>query len=171
MRRSFLGLAAALTLVTFAPSGRAYAQTGGVGSDPFSFYYGYYLPHQSAIAATPTPMDTINQNIAQRQRDALTDRSTLYDPASPFGEDEDPLAPYSGSKRNRTSRTGALGHVRGLQTGGGPSMYYNRTARYFPDLKVGRGPNRNLAAVRGGRGGGAGMSAMGGGMPSMPGPR
>jgi len=162
-----LGLAAGLTIVTLAPTGRAYGQIGaGVGADPFSFYYGYYLPHQAAIAATPTPMDTINQNIAQRQRDAMTDRSTLYDPASPFGEEDDPLAPYSpGGRKRGGTRVGTPGFVRTPHAGTGPAMYYNRTARYFPDLKVGRGPNRNLAAARGGRGGG--MPAM----PSMPGPR
>jgi len=168
MRRAFLGLAA-LAIVTLAPTGRAYAQLGGLGGDPFSLYYGYYLPHAAAIAAQPTPMDTINQNIAQRQRDAMTDRSSLYDPVSPYGEsDEDPLAPYSGRRNGNTRlKSGStISNGRDVARGSGPSLFYNRTARYFPEMRAGRGPNRNLATVRTGRGGGGG----GGGMPSMPSP-
>lgn len=167
MRRAFLGLAV-LALVTLAQPNRAQAQLSGLGGDPFSLYYGYYLPHAAAIAAQPTPMDTINQNIALRQRDAMTDRSSLYDPVSPYGDsDDDTLAPY-GSRRGGNSRLKAGGLItngRDVARGGGPSMFYNRTARYFPEMRNGRGPNRNLATVRGSRGGG-----MGGGMPSMPSP-
>lgn len=174
MRRPFLGLAVALAIVTLAPSGQAYAQlggVGGVGADPFSFYYGYYLPHAAAMAAQPTPMDGINQNALQRQATAQTDRATLFDPISPYGdEDSDPFSPYTnkrGGERRAKTVTGLNdnSNVRGT----GPSMYYNRTARYFPTLKVGRGPNKNLAHLRGNRGGGMGMGGMG--MPSMPGPR
>ncbi len=172
MRRAFLGLAAALALLTLAPTGRAFAQVGTLGGDPFSLYYGYYLPHAAAVAAQPTPMDTINQNIAQRQRDAMTDRSSLYDPISPYGDsDDDPLSPYSGGRRGSSGRTrqgGAITHGRELTRGGGPSMFYGRTARYFPELRTGRGPNRNLAVTKRGAGGGG---FGGGGMPSMPGVR
>jgi hypothetical protein len=171
MRRVISGLAAALAVVILAPSGQAQAQGIG-GVDPFSLYYGYYLPHQAAIAATPTPMDTINQNIARNQFAAQTDRSSLYDPINPYGDEDDPLAPYSARKKNIRG-VGAQGFTYGLgntvSRGNGPTMYYNRTARYFPDLKIGRGPNRNLSVVRNSRGGG-GMPAMPS-MPSMPGPR
>jgi hypothetical protein len=170
MRRSILGLAAAFTIVVLAPSGRAHAQITGGGVDPFSLYYGYYLPHQAAIAAQPTPMDTINQNIARNQFAAQADRSSLYDPVNPYGDDEDTLAPY-GSRKNNKRGGGARGFVHGaangISRGNGPSMYYNRTAQYFPELKLGRGTNRNLAETRKSRGGG------GASMPSMPsmGPR
>ncbi len=169
MRLSILGLAAALATAVLIPTGRAHAQS--VGVDPFQLYYGYYLPHQAAIAAQPTPMDTINQNIARNQFAAQADRQGLYDPVSPYGDDEDTLAPY-GSRRNNNRRVGAQGFVHGpanaISRGNGPATYYNRTARYYPDLRTGRGPNRNLAALRGNRGGG-GMPAM----PTMPnmGPR
>ena len=112
-------------------------RSGTSGRDPFSFYYGYYLPHAAAIAAQPTPMDTINQNIAQRQQAAMTDRSSLYDPVSPYGDtDDDPLAPYSGGRGGGDRARAGLRHL--ARPGRhprahGPSMYYNRTARYFAD--------------------------------------
>ena len=79
MRRALLALAVAVAMIGWAPGGTAFAQVGGgnLGSDPFSLYYGYYLPHQAAIAAQPTPMDTINQNIAQRARSPAQSRSLL----------------------------------------------------------------------------------------------
>ena len=172
MRRPLLGLAAALAIVTLMPSGRAYAQLSGLGGDPFSLYYGYYLPHAAAIAAQPTPMDTINQNIAQRQRDAMTERSSLYDPVSPYGDSEDDtLSPYSGRRGGnlRGRQGGTISQGRDVVNGSGPSLYYNRTARYFSapggELRIGRGPNRNLAVLKGRRGGGFGGGGMG--MPSM----
>jgi hypothetical protein len=181
MRRPFLGFAAALAIVTLAPADRAHAQFTGAGGDPFSLYYGYYLPHQAYIAAQPTPLDTINQVTAARQYTAQTDRAALYDPISPYGEEDlDPLRPYSDRRgRERTPR------VQGFSYGGndpssntrgtGPALYYNRTARYFPTLRTGRGPNRNIAAMRAPQRGGMGMGG-GMGMPSMtpsmtPGPR
>ena len=39
---------------------------GGLGGDPFSLYYGYYLPQQAALAAQATPLDTINAATAAR---------------------------------------------------------------------------------------------------------
>jgi len=164
MSRTFLGLAAALALVVVAPSRQAFAQVAGagVGSDVFSFYYGYYLPHQAAIAAQPTPLDTINQNIAQRQMAASTDRSALYDPISPYGdEDTDPLSRYSNRGGERRARAQTFNTSPDFNRGGGPAGFYGRTARYFPGMKTGRSPNSNLARVRSGRGGGMGMPGMG----------
>ena len=57
MPRPFLALAAALAIVGLAPSNRSFAQNSGLGADPFSLYYGYYLPHAAAIAAQPSPLD------------------------------------------------------------------------------------------------------------------
>jgi hypothetical protein len=172
MRRPYLALAAALTIAALAPTRRASAQTFGVSSDPFSFYYGYYLPHQAAIAAQPTPLDTINQITAQRQYAAQTDRSTLYDPISPYGDEEDTMRPYGkrGGERLAKVQGFSYGGNNGNSKGTGPAMYYNRTARYFPGLREGRGANQNLAKVRGGRGGGFGGGMPGVGIPGL-GPR
>jgi hypothetical protein len=170
MRRSFAVGAATLVLVVVTQPEQALAQVGtGVGADPFSFYYGYYLPHQAYIAAQPRAIDPINQVVANRQYTAQTDRAALYDPISPYGDEEsDPFRPNAQGGRER--RTGAQNFTMGGNSsnanGNGPAMYYNRTARYFPALRAGRGPNRNVAAVRGPRGGGGGM----GGMPQMPNP-
>ena len=180
MRRRPLALAVSLALTVFALArpGAAPAQiTGSTGiatTDPFSLYFGYYLPHQAYIAAQPTPMDTINQNIAQRQYAASTDRSSLYDPISPYQEEElDPLRPYSNRKDQRRAKVEGFsyGQNNSNSRGNGPATYYNRTARYFPTLKTGRGPNQNLARTRAVQRGGGGMGGMPSGMPGMPGPR
>ena len=177
MRRPFAIGATALVLFLSIQSNEASAQFGGgVGSDPFSFYYGYYLPHQAYVAAQPRALDSINQAVASRQYSAQTDRSALYDPISPYGDEEsDPLRPYSDKGRERRANSQSLGLAGGGNssnaTGSGPSMYYSRTARYFPALRTGRGPNRNVAAVRGGRGGGGGMPSFPGGGGGFPGQR
>jgi hypothetical protein len=169
MRRPYLAMAAALTIAVLAPVGRASAQGIGVTADPFSFYYGYYLPHQAAIAAQPTPLDTINQITAQRQYAAQTDRSSLYDPISPYGDEDDSTTPFGrrGTERRAKVQGFTYGANSGNARGVGPAAYYGRTARYFPGLREGRGANQNLAKTRGARGGGG----FGGGMPglSMPG--
>jgi hypothetical protein len=170
LRRSLLALVVTLVACPFLPSPRAEAQgllgTGTVfpngGVDPFSFYYGYYLPHQAAIAAQPTPLDTINQVTAARQFTALSERQGLYDPISPYGEEDlDPNRP-SGARRggDRASRAYLHPVATSNLRGTGPATYYARTARYFPQLRAGKGPNRNLAVTKRG---GMGMSGMGGG--------
>jgi hypothetical protein len=167
MRRPLVALAVALAVSLLVPTGRAQAQilgaTGGV--DPFSLYFGYYLPHQAYIAAQPTPLDTLNQITAERQFRAVTDRAGLYDPISPYGEEElDPLRPYSPSRGGeRLAKPHVFASSTSNALGQGPALYYQRTARYYPHMRTGRGPNRNLSSIRGGRGGG-----FGGGMPSMP---
>ena len=72
VRRPCFALVVTLAVWPFVLTPRAEAQILGTGFanggvDPFSFYYGYYLPHQAAIAAQPTPLDTINQITAARQ--------------------------------------------------------------------------------------------------------
>ena len=42
----------------------AAAGAGGFLSDPFKFYYAFYLPNQQMQAMRPTPMDSINQAMA-----------------------------------------------------------------------------------------------------------
>src|SRR4051794_22763036 len=71
---------------------------GGIGditSDPFSFYYAFYLPNQQMQALRPKPIDQINQAVQQRQYYAQTQRQSLYNPISPYAEAYDPLKPYS----------------------------------------------------------------------------
>jgi hypothetical protein len=169
MRRPLLALAVALAVSWLVPTGRAQAQIIGGGTDPFSLYFGYYLPHQAYIAAQPTPLDTLNQITAERQRYAVTDRAGLYDPISPYGdEDLDPLRPYAPTRAGeRVARPQQFATSTSNARGTGPAAYYQRTARYYPHLRAGYGPNRNLGTTR--RGGG-GMGGMGGGM-GMPGPR
>jgi hypothetical protein len=141
------------------------------GIDPFSFYYGYYLPHQAAVAAQTTPLDTLNQITAQRQINALQERAGLYDPISPYGEEElDPNRPYSARRgTERLAHPGLFPVATSNVRGTGPAAYYARTARYFPQMRAGRGPNRNIGVSRRG-GGGMGGMGMPGGMGGM-GPR
>jgi hypothetical protein len=157
MRRPLL--IAAIALGIFAPGSvnRAHAQFAGTG-DPFSLYYSYYLPRQAALAAQTTPLDTINAVTAVRQQAAVTDRSGLYDPVSPYAADEDADPFSSGGGRNTRERLGRP--TRFSQTtsasamrGQGPPGWFNRTGNgmmqnYYPTRKMGQGPNRNLAVHR-----------------------
>jgi hypothetical protein len=175
VRRSLLvaGVAGALCLLLLTPP--AGAQLAGAvfpngGVDPFAFYYGYYLPHQAAIAAQATPLDTLNQITAQRQVSALQQRQGLYDPISPYGEEElDPNTPYSGRRgTERLAHPGLFPVTTSNLRGAGPAAYYGSTRRYFPTIRTGRGPNRNIGVTR--RGGGMmGGGMMGGGGMGMPG--
>jgi hypothetical protein len=167
LRRPLLTLTAALAVCSLIPTSQARAQL--TGGDPFTLYFGYYLPHQAAIAAQPTPLDTINQITAQRQFAAITDRAGLYDPISPYADEElDPLRPYSAKRGGeRVAKPHTFASSTSNALGSGPALYYNRTARYYPGQKLGRGPNRNLAAIRSGRGGGLGGGAS---MPTSPSP-
>jgi hypothetical protein len=156
--------------------GSAQAQTvsGAPGSpdllsDPFTFYYAYYLPNQQLQAMRPRPIDEINQAVQNRQYYAQTQRRSLYNPISPYadnGGEYDPLRPYSQQQgRERVARPHRFSHNPHNADGSGPSLYYNRAVQYFPDLRAGRGPNANVARVGRGRRGGMGMGGMGtGGM-------
>jgi hypothetical protein len=170
--RPHLALAVALGVGLLIPTGRVEAQFLGGGSDPFSLYFGYYLPHQAYIAAQPTPLDTINRITAERQFSAITDRAGLYDPISPYGTEEiDPLAPYSPSRKGeRLARPHVFASTTTNSRGTGPALYYTRTARYYPSIRVGQGPNKNLGAVRTSRGSSGGFSG-GMGMGGVGGPR
>ncbi len=167
-----LTLVLALVLALAAPARRAHAQIIAGGADPFSLYFGYYLPHQAYVAAQPTPLDTINQITAARQFQAVTDRAGLYDPISPYGmdEDTDPLRPVGGKRGGeRVAKPQLYATSTSNARGTGPAAYYSRTARYYPQLRTGRGPNKNLGQARFSRGlgGGGGMGMPGMGMPSM----
>jgi len=151
---------------------------GGFLSDPFQFYYAFYLPNQQMQAMRPTPMDSINQAMVARQYYAQGDKRSLYNPISPFGADDkyDPLHPYSGQQgKERIVRPYRFAQDPSNSDGSGPSLYYGRAKMYFPSLRLGRGPNANTYA-KGSRalsranqrtggmgGGGMGMGGMGGG--------
>lgn len=159
MRRPMIGLAVALSFSLLAPT----SQAQGIGNfnDPFTFYYGFYLPHQAAIAAQPTPMDTINAVTAARQYSAPTNRTGMFDPVSPYGLADPDVFSSGGRGRGQAMSTPAMNsNARGT----GPALYYNRTARYFPGMRVGRGPNRNISVGSPQRGISSGPS-----VPSMPG--
>jgi hypothetical protein len=163
MRGALIGLAVALGFSLSAPASQA--QGFGNFSDPFTFYYGYYLPHQAAIAAQPTPMDTINAVTAARQFNAPTNRSGMFDPVTPYGSDDpDLFGPRASQARGRSNLPNPA--LNSNARGTGPALYYNRTAAYFPGMRAGRGPNRNLSVPSPRRGGGYGAPSM----PSMPSP-
>src|SRR5271157_855029 len=163
---SCLGVALAPALAR----AQAQATTPGAGLsniaiDPFTFYYAYYLPNQQLQSMRPTPMDTINQAVIDRQYYAQTQKQSLFNPISPYAEDYDPLRPYSRQQGNeRIARPYRFAQSSSNSDGSGPALYYNRAAQYFQGMRAGRGPNRNVATTRRGRMGG-GMGGMG--MPGM----
>ena len=161
MRRPMIGLAVALGFALLTPSSPA--QGFGNFSDPFTAYYGFYLPHQAAIAAQPTPMDTINAVTAARQYSAPANRSGMFDPVSPYGMDDPDIFSSGGPGGRGRGAPLSTAAMNSNARGTGPALYYNRTARYFPGLRQGRGPNRNIS-VGSSRRGGPSMPTM----PSMP---
>jgi hypothetical protein len=168
-------------------SGQAQAQAGlglglgpgGILNDPFTFYYAFYLPNQQLQAMRSTPMDSINNAMVTRQYYAQNERRNLYNPISPYAEQNyDPLRPYSRQQgQERVARAYRYSQDPSNSHGTGPSLYYGRAAQYFPGLRQGRGRNANVytkggaSRPRGGAGGGGmgggGMGGMGGGMGGM----
>ncbi len=153
------------------------AQTNGIGGsngDPFFLYYGWYLPQQAALANQPRIQDTIQQNVAQNQAYATTNRSSLYDPNGGYGrfnpyaaDGELGVAGGPGAFRSSQMRSRASVPSSNMRGTSAPGSYYNRTSQYYPSMRVGSGPNRNLAVAGRGVRRGASMPSM----PSMPGPR
>lgn len=122
----------------------AQAQIFGNNNDPFTIYYGFWLPRQAALAVTPRPEQTVNAMAAIRQQTALTERGNLYDPIQPFGAGlYDPANPFG--NRRAGQRLGGRAIHGGNSSGAGPSMYYNRSAAYFPGSRSGRGTNAAVA--------------------------
>jgi hypothetical protein len=190
MRRSLTAVAAVLLIsVTTGTSLGQTTITGNTGfSDPFFLYYGFYLPRQAAMAASPpASLVSINALSAARQQQALTERAGLYDPLGGTLEDPfDPTQPFgSRSPRGRgRPRLVASGITNTNINGQGPRGYYNRTLTYYPGLRAGQGiasPNVGITGPTGfGRRGGGGYGGarpggigMGGGLPTgmgMPNP-
>jgi len=185
MRRLVLGFALMLGMSLLAPRS-GWAQVGSFGalaSDPFATYYGWYLPNQAYQASQPRVQDTINAITVMRQRSAIAERDGLFDSRSRFDLDDEGEFGGRYSGRGGGAARGGRPPVGGQQSGNvfgqnvrgtGPPLYFSRTDRYFPSLRAGNGPNRNISAMRyargtGGMGGGMGGN-VGGGMP-IPGPR
>jgi hypothetical protein len=172
MRRFVLGLLVALGLSAIGQE--AHAQTGGI-NDPSFAYYALYLPRQAAQAAQASPENTLNANMQVRQQYAATNnRSGLFDAggggiidSSEFGNE------FSSNgvrrKRSQLTNTGRFGPHGGNLNGLGPQGYYDRVAlaRYYKEIKTGRGRNANVAPAGRGRG----MSSGYGGVGGLPGPR
>jgi len=98
MRHYLFGAAVATCLlVVGASNASAQGLSTGLGTDPFSLYYGWYLPNQQFQAMQPRVEDTINNITAVRQFNGLADRAGIFDTGSPFGgeDDLDPLRPYA----------------------------------------------------------------------------
>lgn len=166
MRRAWLAVAA-VTLAWSTPD-EAHAQFGNFfNGDPFSSYYSYYVPYQASQAARPRLSEELNAISAQRRAYSnRPDRSAFGDPFEPFSLDalEKELSKPSRDRREFRSRSGNTAHnSRYPNVGGAGGGYFNSANRYFPTHRAGQGPNRNVAAVRGGRGGGGGGSMTGGG--------
>jgi hypothetical protein len=147
---------------------QAAASAGGLANitaDPFAFYYAFYLPNQQIQAMRPMPSDTINQAVINRQYYAQTQKQSLYNPISPYAEDYDPLRPYTQKQGGeRIARPYHFSQNSSNSDGSGPALYYNRASQYFAGMRIGRGPNANVApARRGGGFRGGGMGGFGGG--------
>jgi len=148
---------------------------GGIVSDPFAFYYAFYLPNQQMQALRPRPSDSIDQAMVARQYYAQMDRTPLTSPSSPYSDQMyDPLRPYSRQGQERVARPYVFTSDPSNSDGSGPSLYFNRVGKYHPKLRIGKGPNANvngsamgrasryLSGSRAGRGGGgAGFGGMG----------
>jgi hypothetical protein len=151
----------------------------GILDDPFTFYYAFYLPNQQQQALRATPMDTLNQAVAERQFYARNNIRSVTNPISPYAnQQDDPLRPYSRQQGGeRIARPYMFSPNPSNSDGAGPSLYYGRAAAYFPGLREGHGRNANVYVRRtrgrpGMGGGGAGMGGMGGmgggtGMPAL----
>lgn len=165
MARRVAGWMLAVSIVAIGSSG-ASAQNvaSGLFADPFSFYYGVYLPRQAALAAQPRVGETIQSYSADRQYSALTERAGLYDPVGNFGvQSFDPLQPLGRRGRERLPRARVGGVVNTNINGQGPATYYSRTGFYHTRLPRGQYNNSNLYSGGGARFGGRGaMGGMGG---------
>ena len=145
------------------------AAVGGVGlnniiQDPFTFYYAYYLPNQQLQSMRPSPSDTINQQVINRQYYAQTGRESLYNPISPYAEEYDPLRPYSRQQgAERMARPFRFAQNSSNSDGSGPRPLLQSFLTVLHRPQTGRGPNANVAVTRRGAGRYGGMGGGGGG--------
>lgn len=145
-------------------------------ADPFSLYYGFYLPRQAALAAQPSATDTLNYISAERQRSAIAarNRAAYSDPISSFGLDEldeyaDPSQPINQNRRG-TSAPRRLIPFNGVTStnvrGQGVPGRFSNTLALYPTPRPNQYKNSNVAVTRSrpaGGGGGFGGGGFGGG--------
>jgi hypothetical protein len=170
MSRFRIGLVVALGLLAISPSARAQFVPNlppgfGTGQfDPFSAYYGYYLPRNQAMAAQMAGglNEAINLYSQARRLNAESARaSTIY-------EMDDPYRMVPLEDRPYTRPPTVL--LPGQAAGPGPSGYFGRSQRYFYGARSGApGATRAPSSARlpqargvGGMGGMGGMRGMGG---------
>ena len=122
-----------LTLLVVQP---AQAQNQSVG-DPFSLYYGFFLPRQAAMSMNMGPSATLNQISSERQRFSAVERGSLYEPSQPFGLDMGGFGGASDARGNRERRvpTSPMGLISDNRMGMGVPGYFNRTGSYYPRLR------------------------------------
>ncbi len=137
-------------------------------TDPLFLYYSFYLPRQQVFEsqAQAGPGATLDALSSMRQESLLQDRAQrpsldLY--GNTLDQEIDPTAPFSA----RGARQGRMRSRRfsfNMNIGGhGSPMYHGGARRYYPTVRRGYGPNRNLAYIRS-RGRGSMGGGMGGGM-------
>ena len=144
-RRVLLSLAFVGGIFGFGPEAGAQIFDQGF-NDPFTQYYGFYLPRQAALAAQPTTPQMLNNVAVARQEIIQQDRSGLYNPgASPFlGDSYDPLNPFGRGGAERLPRlSGQLIGGRSSSTPA-PGHFYNRTSTYYPTFRAGASANSNM---------------------------
>jgi hypothetical protein len=167
-----IGLVVLVVCLICTPS-QARAQ-GGLGaggelvSDPFLFYYAFYLPNQQLQSMRSTPLDTINQANVARQYYAQNDRRGLYNPVSPYSDQTyNPSQPFAKQGQERVARPYKFALNPTNSDGTGPALYFNRTGGYHAGLREGHGRNANVAKTKAMNRLGGGMGGMGGGMGGM----
>ena len=174
------GIVVALGLLALAPSARAQFSPfdANFGNNPFSAYYGYYIPRQQSIAAQRaySSTATLNLNAAERRATALTTRraDTLYGPSSiydvsPLEERSfvrpptvllpgQPATPRRGGYFGRTSSQ----YISGVATGAPGSV--RAPSNRIPENRYGRPRNFGGGFGGGGFGGGGFGGGFGGGL-------
>ncbi|QDV38082.1 hypothetical protein [Tautonia plasticadhaerens] len=159
------GIVVALGLLAFSPSARAQVPNlppgfGNNSFDPFSAYYGYYIPRNQSIAAQRAggATESINLNAQARQAEAqaATRAGALYNLDNPYE-----FVPLE--NRNFVRPPTVL--LPGQRAGPGPSSFYGRPHGAYSNARVGGAANGGrLPQSRGigGMGGTGGMRGMGG---------
>ena len=116
MRRILLGLAVVLAVGSFATGARAQIVNNGV-IDPFSVYYGWYIPNQIYQAAIPRPEDTVRAYSAARSNvpsppmaitisigSGTSSGSSRFNPSSRLSSDEATRSMPASASRAATFR-------------------------------------------------------------------
>jgi hypothetical protein len=131
MIRPRIGILVALGLLAIAPSAQAQINNlppgfGTNGFDPFSAYYGYFIPRNQSIAAQLAggATEAVNLNAQARRAVALTNpnRQSLYELDNPYE-----MIPLEQRSFTRPPTILRHGQYAGPYTGG----YFGRSTRFF----------------------------------------